>query len=85
MTFEELLRKWPTSYAFEKATGLSHVNYVHWKKRGYIPIKSQMNIERITNGEFVANIAHDLSFFKEKGKTDERKSKRKDDGNGEGV
>jgi hypothetical protein len=60
MTFEELKKYYKNGNRFEIETGLSHVNWLHWKRRGYIPINSQMKIERITQGKLTADLNHVL-------------------------
>ena len=58
MRLKDLKQHYRNSYEFERATGLSHVNWSNWAKRGYIPIISQMRIEKITRGVFKADMDH---------------------------
>jgi len=58
MTIEELEKYYGNSYQFEKRTGMSSGNFPGWKKLGYIPIFSQMKIERLTNGVLKASLDH---------------------------
>ena len=58
MTLKELKDYFGSSYAFEKSTKFSHMNYANWEKRGYIPINSQIKIEKITKGKLKANLNH---------------------------
>jgi len=60
MTFEDLKKHFGNGNRFEIETGLSHVNWFNWKNRGFIPIKSQMKLERITKGKLIANLSHVL-------------------------
>ena len=64
MKFEELKDKYRTGYKFQQETGISNVNYENWRKRGYIPIKSQMKIEFLTNGELTADLNHVPAIIK---------------------
>lgn len=58
MTLKELVRYYKNGYQFSKQTGFSHASYYQWHKIGYIPIKSQFKIEKLTDGRLKANIAH---------------------------
>jgi hypothetical protein len=58
MTIEELIREYKTGYRFKKETGLSHTCWHNWKERGYIPIHSQIVIQRLSNGRLKADINH---------------------------
>jgi hypothetical protein len=58
MTLDDLKKEYGTSYRFSKKTGLSHVNWVHWHKFGFIPILSQMKLERISGGALRADLNH---------------------------
>lgn len=59
MTLDDLKNKYKTSYNFEMKTGINHVNWVHWfNSYGYIPLGSQLKIERITKGDLKADINH---------------------------
>ena len=60
MTIEELEAFYGNSYRFEKKTGMSHGNFPVWKKLGYIPIFSQMKLERLTKGALKASLDHCL-------------------------
>ena len=50
MTLEDIIEYFGSGYRFERATGLSHTNLIHWRKRGYIPLVSQRKIEERTEG-----------------------------------
>lgn len=58
MTILELIKEYRTGYRFKAETGLSHTCFHNWKKRGYIPIHSQIMIQRLTNGRLKADINH---------------------------
>jgi hypothetical protein len=56
MTFEDLRAYYKTGYNFSKQTGLSAMNYSNWKNWGYIPLLSQIKIQRLTKGALKAHI-----------------------------
>lgn len=58
MKLEEVIAYFRTSYNMEVKFGINHVNMVNWKKLGHIPIRTQMKIERITNGDLKADLSH---------------------------
>lgn len=51
MTVEDILTLYGTSYNFEQQTGLSHVNIIHWKRKGFIPLGSQRRVEHRSGGK----------------------------------
>lgn len=59
MTLEDLKNHFLNGNQFEKATGISHQNWHNWFNRfGYIPIKSQVLIEKATGGTLKADLKH---------------------------
>lgn len=56
MTLSDLKKMYRNGNQFEIATGLSHVNWLNWHKYGYIPIDSQIKLERITKGALKASL-----------------------------
>lgn len=58
MTVEEVKKYFITTYRFEKKTGMKHTNILNWTKKGYVPIKSQIWLEKFTNGELKASFQH---------------------------
>lgn len=57
MTLEEVKGFFgDTSYMFCKLTGMHHNAYRNWARLGYIPIKTQMRLERITGGKLKASL-----------------------------
>lgn len=58
MTFEEIRDHYYTGYNFHKETGMSAVSFRNWKQWGYIPIMSQVKIQRITKGKFKVSYDH---------------------------
>ena len=58
MTLDEIKNAYGSFYMAMKDFGLTYNNANYWKKLGYIPINTQINIERITGGRFVASLDH---------------------------
>ncbi len=58
MTLDDIKEHFGSGYQFEAKTKMSHANYVHWKRYGYIPILSQKKIEKLTGGTLKADFAH---------------------------
>lgn len=58
MTLDDLKNHFGNSMRFQEKTGMSHANYVHWNKIGYIPILTQMKIHQLTGGTLKADFAH---------------------------
>ncbi len=56
MTLDELKKKFQNGNRFEIETGMSHVNWANWFRRGYVPIESQRKLERITKGKLIASL-----------------------------
>lgn len=58
MTIDEVKKYFSTSYQFQKKTGMMHNNFLNWEKKGFIPIKTQIKLQELTNGELKANLEH---------------------------
>ena len=58
MTIQELKDYYKTSYAFNRATKMSHSSYQNWCEWGFIPIVSQMRLELLTLGKLKADLKH---------------------------
>ena len=56
MTLKELDEHFGTTYKFKLKTGLSHTNWLYWRKLGYIPIEAQMKLEKLTDGILMADL-----------------------------
>jgi hypothetical protein len=54
MTAQEIYNYFGNSMKFQDATGMRHGNIYNWKQSSYVPMLSQMKIERLTNGELTA-------------------------------
>ncbi len=58
MTLDDIKNHFGSGYQFERITKMSHVNYVHWNRYGFIPIVSQMRLEKLTGGTLKASFEH---------------------------
>ena len=58
MTIDEVLQYYGTGYRMNKMIGLSPTLPSNWRKYGYIPIQTQMKIERLSKGVLKANLSH---------------------------
>lgn len=56
MTIEELKEYYETGYAFNKETGMAANSFETWCKQGFIPVHSQLKVEKASSGELVARI-----------------------------
>ena len=55
---KEVMKYYGSGYNMQKLHGLSHTNPTNWNQYGYIPIETQIKIERLTNGALKASIDH---------------------------
>lgn len=58
MTLNEVKQFFGTGYKFQKLTGMCHDNYRHWEKKGYVPIETQLRLEKFTKGALKASFEH---------------------------
>lgn len=56
MTISDVLNYYHSGYRFHQITKISTQSFYAWKKRGYIPIVSQMLIERLSEGALKASL-----------------------------
>lgn len=56
MTIEEVMDYFEGGRSFHYLTGLSEISYRNWVKAGYVPIVSQMKLERITDGALKCDV-----------------------------
>jgi hypothetical protein len=61
MTLDEVKEYFGSSYQFHKKTGMNHRNYYNWRIAGYIPIKTQMKLEKLSNQGLKAEL-HDVNW-----------------------
>jgi len=58
MTYDDVVMFYGSGYKISKNGGFSNGSPYNWKKQGYIPIETQMKIEKKTNGALKANLKH---------------------------
>lgn len=58
MTLEELKKEYGTTSAIAKALGMIYPRVFNWFVKGYIPLKTQYEIEVKTNRKFKADEKH---------------------------
>lgn len=58
MRLKDVLDHYGNIYRFERDSGMSHNSYYNWARRGYIPIVSQIKLERLTEGKLQADLSH---------------------------
>lgn len=58
MTIDEVYKYFGSGYQMKLKIGLTHANILRWRKRGYIPIETQLRIENLTNGDLKASLSH---------------------------
>jgi len=56
MTIEEATEYFGSGYRICKLLGIRMQNYTNWRKDGCIPLKSQIKLEEISEGEIQASI-----------------------------
>lgn len=60
MTVHDVKEYFGNSNQFAVKTGISHTIWYYWDKVGYVPIASQLRIQRLTNGVLKADLKHTL-------------------------
>lgn len=58
MTIKDVINYFVNGYRFHKLTNMSSEAYRQWLKKGYVPIKSQIKLETLTQGKLKANLKH---------------------------
>ena len=64
MNLGEIKDYFENSLNFEKVTGMSSANFVNWRRKGFVPLGSQLFLEDFTNGKLKASIAQEKELFK---------------------
>ena len=64
MTFDEVIDYYGNQTKACEAIGLSRASFSEWRKKGYIPLLSQIRFEQLTNGALQA----DNSQFRKPGR-----------------
>ncbi len=55
MTLEDVMAYYGSGYKFSMITGMSHTNFLNWRKKGKIPVTAQVKIEHLTSGKLQAD------------------------------
>lgn len=55
MSIDEVINYYGSMYKVCFELGLAIQNGTHWKRRGYIPYKQQLRLERLTKGQLVCD------------------------------
>lgn len=58
MTLEEIYKYYGSAKACARELGVAKNTPLHWKSIGYIPMKRQIEIEKLTNGMLKADMKH---------------------------
>ncbi|MGE4118926.1 MAG: hypothetical protein AB7F29_13720 [Candidatus Nitrosocosmicus sp.] len=58
MKLNDLITYYGNSDNFVKKTGMARNCWFIWKRKGYVPIKSQYRIEGLTSGTLKADFEH---------------------------
>jgi hypothetical protein len=58
MTVDDVKKYFNNGYEFARRTDMCRASYQNWIKRGYIPIATQVRLERITEGGLKADLNH---------------------------
>lgn len=69
MTVDDVLNYFGSAYEMKKQVGLSPSNIKNWLSYGYVPFRSQIKLQRLTNGALkVDNEALDIEMEQAKNK-----------------
>ena len=63
MQLEEAKKYFKTYYKMAKVLQVTPQAIQHWRKQGYIPYLHQLNLERLTEGELMADEENTNSKF----------------------
>lgn len=58
MTSQEVHAYYRGGYSFMKKTKMAFDTYKRWMENGYIPINSQIKLEKLTKGALKADLKH---------------------------
>lgn len=56
MTIDEVITYFGSAWKMNQKIGMAHQNINNWKRYGFIPIMTQMKIEKLTDGELKASL-----------------------------
>lgn len=55
MTLDEVIDYYSSTYHFSELTGMSTSSFANWRKKGYIPLNTQLRLELLTKGKLIAD------------------------------
>lgn len=58
MKIEDVMVYFGSARGMERQIGISHSSMTNWRERGYIPIETQLRIQRLTEGMLQADLSH---------------------------
>lgn len=58
MKIEDVLMYFGTARNMERKIRISHSSMTNWRERGYIPIETQVRIQRLTQDALKADLLH---------------------------
>jgi len=58
MTYAQILKHFGTATAAAEFLGISTAAVAHWKRRGFIPVRTQALLQVRTAGKLQAEVAH---------------------------
>lgn len=57
MTIDEVYKYFDCNWCeMSRKTGLGYTTYMGWKRKGYIPMATQLRLEKLTNGGLKAHV-----------------------------
>ena len=62
MTYAQLLKHFGTATKVADTLGISVAAVCHWKRRGFIPVRTQALIQLKTEGSLRASVAHKTTY-----------------------
>ncbi len=58
MLLEQVVDHFKSGYRLNEETGMSANNLSNWIRLGYVPILSQIRLERMTDRQLIADLNH---------------------------
>lgn len=58
MRISDVMEYFGSARSMARRIGISHSSMKNWRDRGYIPIETQVRIERLTEGQLKADLEH---------------------------
>jgi len=58
MKIEDVMVYFGSARGMERQIGISHASMTNWRERGYIPIETQVRIQRLTEDMLKADLSH---------------------------